>query len=334
MLVSYIIPCFNEQETTVELYRRLVGVADTRPELDFEFVFVNDGSSDKTEEILDTLSADDRRLSVVHFAKNRGHQIAATAGLDFCIGDIAIIMDADLQDPPELLDVFLDKIDEGFDIVHAKRNTRPGETRFKLISARMFYWLFRKLADQDIEENCGDFRAITKPVIQTIRQFREPHRFLRGMFALLGFRQAVVRYDRDVRYAGETKYPVHKMLKLAVNAGISFSGSPIGIVFSLAMVLWVGSLGYALMAIYQKFVLGITVPGWTSLVILLTFFTGLQLFALSVLGAYVRRVFEQGQDRPLYWVRRTSNIQLQDATHIKELELYRRVLAATTDPNH
>jgi len=307
-IISVLVPCYNEAETLLVLYGRLTDLAG-RLTREFEFIFVNDGSTDNTPEILDDLAAGDPRVKVLHLAQNRGHQIALTAGMDHASGEMIVTIDADLQDPPELIAEMLAKIEEGFDVVHAQRRSRAGETYFKLATARIFYVLMNRLTMGRIIENCGDFRAFSRPVLQVISQFREPHRFLRGMFSEIGFRQCVIPYDRDARYAGETKYPLPKMVKFAVDAVFSFSAAPIRMILGLSIAIWALSLLYLIKTLYEKFILQITVPGWASIIVLLTFLTGLILFSLAVIGAYVGRVFEQGQQRPLYWVRETRNIQ-------------------------
>lgn len=220
--VSYIVPCYNEIEVLPEFYRRITAVADSHPEYEFEFVFINDGSVDSTPAILNSYANSDQRTKVLHFARNQGHQAAITAGMDFSSGDLIVIIDADLQDPPELLDNILEKINEGHDLIHMQRKRRVGETRFKLFTANLFYRFMKTFADSKIVENSGDFRAFTRPVLKAMQGFRERHRFMRGLFTMVGFNQAIIQYDRDSRYAGKTKYPFHKMVALATNGLLSF----------------------------------------------------------------------------------------------------------------
>ena len=307
-LISVIVPCYDESETLPEFYRRVCAVAKSLGRR-FEFVFVNDGSRDETAAVLDELAERDRRVKVVHLAQNRGHQIALTAGMDHASGDMVVTIDADLQDPPELIGEMLSRIEEGFDVVHAQRDSRAGETVFKLATARLFYVMMRRMTGGRVIENCGDFRAFSRPVLEVICHFREPHRFMRGLFSEVGFRQCVVTYDRDPRHAGDTKYPLHKMIRFAVDAVFSFSAAPIRLILGLSAALWLLSLLYLAKTLYEKFVLEITVPGWVSLIVLMTFLTGLILFSLAVIGAYVGRIFEQGQRRPLYWVSETRNVE-------------------------
>jgi dolichol-phosphate mannosyltransferase len=306
--VSVIVPCYNEAETIPEFYRRITAVADAAHGYTFEFLFVNDGSVDQTAALLNELAASDKRVKVLHLARNMGHQIAITAGMDFAEGDITVIMDADLQDPPELIPAMLVKIDEEFDVVHAQRRKREGESRFKLFTAWLFYKLMSTFLTPEVIDNCGDFRAFIRQVLLTARRFRERHRFMRGIFAIIGFRQCIIQYDRDRRYAGETKYSLGKMLRLAVNATLSFSSAPIRLITWLSLLLWAFSLIYLGKALVDHFVHRITVPGWTSIIILLSFYAGTILFCLAIIGSYVGRIFEQSQNRPLYWVGATRNI--------------------------
>jgi len=317
--VSVVAPCYNEAQVLPEFHARIGRMADgmsaggAGDAYEWEFLFVDDGSTDDTGALLDALADRDPRVKVVHLARNQGHQIALTAGMDFASGDSIVTMDMDLQDPPELIPELLEKLREGWDIVHAQRRTRRGETRFKLWTARAFYHVLRMVAREPLLDDCGDFRAFTRPVLTAARSFRERHRFLRGTFAMLGFRQAIVAYDRDARAAGQTKYLPRKMLRLALDGLLSFSSAPLRGVLWLAFILWAVSLTFTARATIAHFIFRWTVPGWTSLVVLLTFFTGLNLFCLAVIGAYVGRIFEQGQRRPLYWCSGTRNIDLAAA---------------------
>lgn len=309
--ISYIVPCYNEEEVLPEFYRRVSIVADSLRDYEFEFIFINDGSVDRTLEILNNLADSDPRTKVLNFARNQGHQAAITAGMDFSSGDLMVIIDADLQDPPELIDRILEKINEGYDLVHMQRKQRAGESWFKLIAARSFYRIMKYIADSNIVENCGDFRAFTRPVLKAMQGFRERHRFMRGLFAMVGFNQAVIQYDRDARYAGETKYSLHKMIYLATNGILSFSATPLHLITWLSFFLWFISLIYLVKALIDHFLFDITVQGWTSIIILMTFYTGIVIFCLSIIAAYIGRIFEQGQQRPLYWLYDVRNINWQ-----------------------
>jgi len=330
--VSYVLPCYNEAETLEELYQRLSALAHKLDHYEFEWLFVDDASTDETPKILDRLAAADVRVKVLRLAANRGHQMALTTGLDFATGDVIVTMDADLQDPPELIGPMLDKILEGYDVVHAQRRGRAGETKFKLITARLFYSLIRKLSPHALLENVGDFRAFTRPVLKAACAFREPHRFLRGMFVLVGFRQGVVQYDRERRHAGRTKYPLRKMIRFAVDGLMGFSSAPLRFFQYTAAILWTASLVVLLVVLYGHLILHRAIAGWTVVAILLMFFGSLNLLCFAVVGAYVGRIFEQGKARPLYWLSETRNISLRDddegASPHREVALSKAILRA------
>ena len=331
--VSIVVPCFNEEESLPEFHRVVSGLAANHPNQEFSFLFVNDGSTDGTAGVLDQLALSDRRTKVLHLARNCGHQIAVTAGLDFADSDVVVVIDADLQDPPEVIAHMIRELRKGFDVCHGRRHSRRGEGPGKRFTAWLFYRLLRMLATKEIIEDCGDFRAFTRPVLEAARAFREPHRFLRGIFAIIGFRQTTVWYDREPRHAGVTKYPLSKMLRLAWTAIVSFSANPLRVIVLLAIGAWLFSLSYTGQALYHHFVLHDTVPGWTSLVVLVGFCTGLILFSLGVLGAYIGRLFEQGQHRPLYWVMSQRNLDLvgtgmDSVLAPRERELSLRILRA------
>jgi dolichol-phosphate mannosyltransferase len=330
--ISYVVPCYNEEEVLPEFYRRVSVVADSHPDYEFEFVFVNDGSIDRSPDILNDLADKDPRAKVLHFARNQGHQAAITAGMDFSSGDLIVIIDADLQDPPELIDRILEKVNQGFDVVHMQRNRRAGESWFKLITASGFYRLMNYVGNSNIVENCGDFRAFTRPVLKTIQGFREQHRFMRGLFAMVGFRQAVIQYDRDSRHAGKTKYSLHKMIYLASNAVLSFSATPLHSIAWLSFFLWFISLVYLCKALIDHFVFEITVQGWTSIIILMTFYTGIVIFCLSIIATYIGRIFEQGQQRPLYWLYDVRNIERQQFDLVaREVQLSNDIIISKED---
>ena len=329
-LISLVVPCYNEEATIEEFYRRCQAVADSLTPHRFEYIFINDGSTDATGTKLNGLAAEHPNVRVLHLAQNRGHQIALTAGLDFALGDITITIDADLQDPPELIPEMLRKIQSGYDMVHAQRRRRKGETRFKLITAWFFYRLMRWCSNTAIIENCGDFRAFTRSVRAAISAFRAPHRFLRGTFVQLGFQQCVIPYDRDARYSGHTQYSFLKMLNLSIDAILGFSAAPIRIISLISIGLWAVSLVYMVKSLIEHFIFKITVPGWTSIVVLMFFFTGLILFSIAIIGSYVGRIYIQGQNQPLYWLADARNFdheifnQLQ--RQIPEIKISRRIL--------
>ena len=328
--VSLIIPCYNEGATVEEFFKRAKALADSQPAYHFEFIFVNDCSTDKTGMLLNALADRHPEVSVLHFAQNRGHQIALTAGLDHASGDIMVTIDADLQDPPEIISQMLVKIQEGFDIVHAQRQVRKGESGFKLFTSWLFYRLMRWFSDTRIIQNCGDFRAFNRPVREAMAEFRMPHRFLRGTFVQLGFRQCVIKYDREARHAGRTKYSLLKMIRLSIDAMLGFSAVPVRIISCLSILLWVISLIYLIRALFQHFILNLTVPGWTSIIALMFFFTGLILFSIAIIGSYVGRIFVQGQNIPLYWLSDARNVDFEDLDErtgdLREVRLSRRII--------
>jgi glycosyltransferase involved in cell wall biosynthesis len=329
-LVSIVVPCYNEAETIPEFYRRLLAVADTLRSAQWEFVFVNDGSNDETPRLLNALAETDPRVKVLHLARNRGHQVALTAGLDYALGDIIITIDADLQDPPEIISRLIDKINEGYDVVHAQRTQREGETMFKLVTARLFYRLMRWFSNTPIIENCGDFRAFRRKVLEVVCAFRAYNRFLRGIFVQVGFRQTIIPYSRDARYAGKTKYSLLKMINLSIDAVLSFSAVPIRVISIASILLWCLSLLFLAKSLVEHFILNITVPGWTSIILLMTFFVGLILFSIAIVGAYVGRIFLQSQNPPLYWLADARNLHTnrieERAAVLSEIGLSKRIL--------
>ena len=333
-LISVIIPCFNENETIEEFLRRLYSVASSIENYTFEFIFVNDGSTDKTGKILNDFAEQDQRIKVLHLARNRGHQIALTAGMDHATGDMIVTIDADLQDPPELIGEMLEKIEGGFDIVHAQRKKRSGESWFKMITSRLFYRLMIWCSSTPIIPDCGDFRAFTRDVLETITAFRMPHRFLRGTFVSLGFNQIIIQYDRSPRYAGHTKYPFFKMLNLSIDAVLGFSTAPIRFITWISIVLWAVSLIYIIYALIHHFIYNLTVPGWTSIIVLLFLFTGLILFSIAIIGSYVARIFSQGQNIPLYWLCDARNINfdkiVRHSDTVREVSLSKNILDRQT----
>ena len=331
--ISIVVPCFNEVKTIEEFHRRAVALIDSQPHRQFEFIYVDDGSTDLTAAILNGLAATDDRVKVLHLARNRGHQVALSAGMDVSGGDLIVTIDSDLQDPPELIVKLIEKIEEGFDIVHARRKHRNGETVFKIVTARIFYRILRWFANTPIIENCGDFRAFTRPVLEAVNAFRSTHRFLRGIFVQVGFRQCILDYDRDARYAGDTKYTILNMFKLSVDALLGFTDMPIRIITAVSIILWLLSLIFIFKSLVEHFILNITVPGWTSLIVLITFFTGLILFSIAIVGSYVGRIFIQGQNPPMYWINDVRNLELDylegRSADLPEIVLSRSILSGT-----
>jgi dolichol-phosphate mannosyltransferase len=306
--LSLVLPVYNEEEVIPILHDRLQAFLG-QVGVDAEVVFVNDGSSDRSMDLLRALVAKDARYKVVSFTRNFGHGNAITAGVDYARGHAVVIMDADLQDPPEVIVQMLQRWREGYDVVYGQRLSREGETKFKLFTARWFYRLLRALVPINVPLDTGDFRLMSRQVVVALRALRETHRFVRGIVAWIGFRQCAVLYDRPSRVAGETKYPLSKMLRLALDALTSFSVVPLRFSTYLGIVISLGSLLVAFWALLAKFAFHNTVPGWTATVVLVSLLSSVQLLMIGILGEYVGRVYEQVKGRPLYLVGETLNLR-------------------------
>jgi dolichol-phosphate mannosyltransferase len=301
--ISFVIPVKDEEEVLPELYRRL-DATSREIQGECEFILVDDGSTDRSREVLSELRGRDERVKLLFLARNFGHQLAISAGLDFASGDAVVIMDGDLQDPPEVVLEMVPLWREGYEVVHAVRRERAGESRLKLWTARRFYRLLHRLSDIEFPLDAGDFRLADRRVADVVRGMREPDRYLRGMFAWVGFRQATVSYDRDERFAGKTKNTWPKMISFAIDGILGFSVAPLRFILGLGFVISALSLAWGLVAIIVK--LAGSVPpggqGWASLTVIVTFLAGVQLIVLGMMGLYVARAYEQGKNRPLYLV--------------------------------
>jgi polyisoprenyl-phosphate glycosyltransferase len=297
--VSVVVPIYNEVDTVPELHRRLTAVL--APDGDYELVLVDDRSTDGSWEALLGIAAEDPRVRLVRLSRNFGHQIAISAGLDAARGDAVVLMDGDLQDPPELIPQLLQRWRDGYDVVYAVREHREGETAFKRGSAKAFYGLLGRMSHVEIPADAGDFRLLSRRAADAVRGMSERARFLRGMTSWIGFRQIGVPYRRDARYAGETKYPLRKMVRFALDATISFSTAPLRFVSTLGLAMVVFCLGYLVYTLI-RFATGHTVAGWTSLVVILLLIGGIQLLSLGIVGQYVARIFDEAKGRPLYLV--------------------------------
>lgn len=299
---SIIIPCYNEQEVIRETHRRLTLVMQGM-DGDYELIYINDGSKDNTLPLLNDIQESDAHVRVIHFARNGGHQIAVSAGIDHASGDALVIIDADLQDPPEVIPEMAAKWREGYDVVYGQRRSRKGESRFKKLTAEAYYKLLQKLAGDIFPRNTGDFRLVDRKVADVIRNMPEHARYLRGMFAWAGFRQAPLLFDRDKRFAGETHYPLKKMLKLAADGIISFSDKPLMLPLALGAALGaVSGLGFLVLLI----LLLCGVPGglwWMAM--LMTLLASLILLSIGIEGRYLSRVYEEVKGRPLYVIAQT-----------------------------
>lgn len=296
-----------DEEPTVPLFRAAVESFMKEVPCDTEVVVVNDGSRDRTIELLIEWARTDERIKVVHLSRNFGHQIAATAGLDYASGDAVVLIDADLQDPLSVVHEMLGRYCEGYDVAYGQRKSRLGESRVKLFTAWFFYRLMRLLVYKDLPLDAGDFRLISRPCLNGLRQMRESHRFLRGMTAWVGYPQIAVPYGRAARAAGETKYPMRKMLSFAWTAATSFSVVPLRLSFAAAIVVALVSMEEGIRSLLAHIFGWYTVSGWTSLTILLSGIGAALLFSVGILGEYVGKIYEQGKDRPLYLAARTFN---------------------------
>jgi glycosyltransferase involved in cell wall biosynthesis len=303
-LLSVVAPIYNEEALIEEFYGR---VCRALQGFRFEIVLVDDGSSDRSGEILERLADSDPRVSVVFLSRNFGHQTALTAGLDHARGDAVVMLDADLQDPPELIPTMLQHWREGCDVVYAVREQRDGESRFKLTTARWFYKLFDKLAQVELEHNAGDFRLLDRRALDALLSMRERNRFLRGMTVWVGYRQAAVPYRRDPRYAGETKYTLSKMLRFSLDAMSSFSHRPLQLATLFGFV--ISTLAFiAIPVVVALRIVGSYLPGFGTLTIAVLLLGGIQLIALGIIGEYVGRIYDEVKGRPLYLVKAVRNV--------------------------
>lgn len=305
MTYSIIIPVYNEEENVYMLYERLTGVLEKlSPE--FELLFVNDGSKDKTFSLVKALSVTDSRVKYINLSRNFGHQIAVSAGLDASVGKRIVIIDADLQDPPELILEMDQKMNDGFQVVYARRRKRQGESLSKLLTARLFYRILANIASIDIPLDTGDFRIMDRKVVDVLKAMPEQNKFLRGQISWIGFRQIFVEYDRSERHGGKTGYTYAKMIRFALDGITSFSDAP------LRLASWMGFVvsGFAFLALiyafWGKFILHQSVPGWASIIVSVLFLGGIQLLSLGFIGEYLSRISANVKQRPLYIVDETN----------------------------
>jgi glycosyltransferase involved in cell wall biosynthesis len=326
--ISFVIPVKDEEEVLPELYRRLDATSrEIRGEC--EFILVDDGSTDRTREVLSELRGRDERVKLLFLARNFGHQLAISAGLDFAGGDAVVIMDGDLQDPPEVVLEMIPLWREGYEVVHGVRRERAGESRLKLWTAHRFYRLMHRLSDVEFPLDAGDFRLVDRRVADVVRDMREPDRYLRGMFAWVGFRQTSVGYDRDERFAGKTKNSWPKMISFAIDGILGFSVAPLRFILGMGFVISGISFAVGLVAIILKLAGSLPpVQGWASLTVLVTFLAGIQLIVLGTVGLYVARVYEQGKHRPLYLIASAEGLEAGPSGPLRE----RRVLRSEREP--
>lgn len=305
MNLSVIVPVYNEFETIPELQERLDSVCKNITN-SYEIIFVNDGSKDNSLSRLKHYCEENEHLKYINFSRNFGHQIAVTAGLDFAKGEHIVIIDGDLQDPPELIPELYNKLRDGFDVVYAKRSKRAGESYFKKLTAKLFYRILKHITSIEIPVDTGDFRIINRRVLNELKKMSEKNKFIRGQISWIGFRQTFVEYKRDERKYGETGYPFSKMLKFAIDGITAFSDVPLRFVRNLGLLVSLFAFLIILYAIFSHFILKQTITGWSSLIISSMFIGGIQLFSVGIIGEYISRINTNVLNRPLYIVEDTN----------------------------
>ena len=306
--ISVVVPMYYEEEVANECYTRLKNVLEKIENYNYEIIFVNDGSKDKTLEILKEIAKENKNVKIISFSRNFGHQCAVTAGLRYVTGDAIVIIDADLQDPPELIPEMIKLWEEGNEVIYGKRKSREGESRFKLLTASMFYKTLNALSDVEIPKDTGDFRLVDRKVVEVINSLPEHNKFLRGLFSWVGFKQKAYEYERKERYAGKTKYPLKKMLKLAQDGIFSFSIKPLKIVGAMGILSVIISIMLFVYAVLSyAFDWNNLVPGWTSLMVTMTFIGGMILISLWMIGEYIGRIYDETKRRPEYIIEETFN---------------------------
>ena len=308
--VSVVIPMYYEEEVAEICYDRVSTVLrKLSDKYEYEIIFVNDGSKDKTLSILKNIADNDKCVKIISFSRNFGHQAAVTAGIKYVTGDAVVIMDADLQDPPELISEMLKLWEDGNDVIYGKRKTRKGESVFKILTAQMFYSFLNAMSEVEIPKNTGDFRLVDRKVIDVINNLPEHNKFLRGLFSLVGFEQKEFLYDRPKRELGETKYPLKKMFKLASDGILSFSSKPlklVGLLGILSITFSIVVLIYSLCSYFGNW--NNLTPGWTSIMVCITFFAGVQLLSLWIIAEYISRIYDESKKRPEYIINEKINI--------------------------
>ena len=302
-LISIIVPCFNEEEVINETYKRLTDFCQSQKNFDMEIIFVDDGSKDQTSRLIKKFTDKSKYVKSIFLARNFGHQIAVTAGIESSKGDAVVIIDSDLQDPPEVINQMIIKWQEGFDVIYGQRIDRKGESFFKRLTAKVFYRFLNLLSDVDIPLDTGDFRLISKEVVNSLKQMPEKDRFLRGMISWVGFRQIALPYHREERFAGKSKYPLRKMIRFATDGILSFSTKPLQFSIAIGMISAFVSLLVILYALFIRIFTNTWVTGWTAIMIAILFIGGVQLLSIGILGSYIGRIYNEAKNRPLYLVR-------------------------------
>ena len=314
MLLSVIVPCFDEEPVIRETHRRLITVLEGLKELAFEIIYVDDGSKDLTTKILESLQAEDERVRVLRLSRNFGHQIAVTAGLENASGDAVIIIDADLQDPPEVIPEMISRWRAGYEVAYGQRVEREGETGFKLWSAKAYYRLINRISETKMPLDTGDFRLMDRKVVDSLLAMPERDRFLRGMVSWVGFRQVAVPYQRAKRHAGESKYPILKMIRFATDGIVSFSIAPLKIaIWTGFFAIWLAILGIIVAVVVRLMDKNLN-RGWASLFVAVLFMGGIQLVSLGIIGEYLGRIYTEVKRRPLYIVQERLGFEAKKET--------------------
>lgn len=319
--LSIVVPAYNELEVLPEFHQRVSGVARNM-EMDYEIIYVNDGSTDTTLELLGKIRASDSHVAILDLSRNFGKEIALSAGLDHARGDAVIVIDADLQDPPELIPMLVKTWREGYDVVYATRSTREGETLVKKATAHLFYRAIQGLSRFKVPEDTGDFRLLSSRAVEALKQFREQHRFMKGLFAWIGYPQKSVSYSRDPRFAGETKWNYWKLWNFAIEGITSFTIAPLKLATYLGIIVALGAFSYGAFIIVRTILYGNPVAGYPSLMVVILFLGGVQLVALGIIGEYLGRMFDETKGRPLYLVNAYHEIT-NDQRKAKEPECNR-----------
>ncbi len=313
-LVTILIPAYNEEEALPILYERLVKLMDSLPQYNFELLFVNDGSRDKTLEILKEMRKSDSRVCYVNLSRNYGKEVAMIAGFDYINGDCMINIDADLQDPPELIPEMLKYWEEGYDDVYAKRKSRKGESIFKKLTSWGYYRVLQSMTNIQIQTDTGDFRLLDRRCVEAIRQMRESQRYTKGLYSWIGYKKKEILYDRDARVAGKTKWNYRQLANLSIDGITSFTTSPLRWATIIGMLVSLCGFIYMIIIIAKTLISGIDVPGYASMMVVILFLGGLQLIFLGIIGEYLGRAFYESKGRPLYFIdcyneKRENNIK-------------------------
>lgn len=306
--LSIVIPCFNEELVLPALFKRITDVSEKWGDFNWEVLCVDDGSTDNTWKLLQDQNAHDPRWKALRFSRNFGHQTAVTAGIDNASGDAVVIIDADLQDPPEIIPELIEKWKHGYHVVYGTRTERPGESRFKLITAKAFYRFLNRLSSVSIPMDTGDFRLIDRIIVDKLKSMPERDRFIRGMVSWIGFKQTKLLYKRDERFAGKSKYPIKKMVTFAVDGLISFSTKPLKLSIGLGMTSAILAFLGIIYALLLRLFTDIWIEGWTLLMIAVLFMGGVQLVCIGIVGEYIGRLYNEAKRRPLYIVQKSLGI--------------------------